>query len=243
MGWRCLAASNLAQPRGASRSAPSLRDAARRPGHRPVHSRAFWRAGHHPLPTRQPGQSKTQHPVRPLRECSQESAGTVCARPRGPARRTLRVRKRGARRPPGRTHLPRAHTCPPEGHRDDVAGGARGYWAGTVCGAAQVSGAAERPRSEAEGASLRDGSRSARSWTETGDRVRLEREPISSSLQGDIPCNSVDVDREVLVAGSGGRRGKDAGAASSPQGVGQGAASFQFFGIVASEKGGRWRTR
>ena len=45
--------------------------------------------------------------------------------------------------PPGRTHLPRAqvlgrdgvrhsagrpHTCPPEGHRDDVAGGARGCW-------------------------------------------------------------------------------------------------------------------
>jgi len=37
----------------------------------------------------------------------------------------------------------RTHTCPPEGHtcpvpqvlgRDDVAGGARGYWAGTACG-------------------------------------------------------------------------------------------------------------
>ena len=147
MGWRCLAASNLAQPReaspwdrGASRSAPSLREAARRPGHRPVHSRAFRRAGHHPLPTPQPGQSKSQHPVRPLRECSQESPGTVYARPRAPARRTLRVRTRG------RDGLPVGHTCPER--TPALAGGARGYWAGTVCGAAQMSGAAKHPGSD-----------------------------------------------------------------------------------------------
>ena len=148
-----------------------------------------------------------------------------------------RVREAASPGPPGRDGLPVGHTCPER--TPALAGGARGYWAGTVCGAAQVSRAAERPRTEAEERGhpygmlpehrwddVREASRSACCWAETGDRVRLEREPISSSLQGDIPCNSVDVDREVLVAGSGGRRGKDAGAASSPQGVGQGAASF-----------------
>jgi len=37
----------------------------------------------------QPGQPKTQPPVRPLRGCSQESPGTVCARPRAAGRRPI----------------------------------------------------------------------------------------------------------------------------------------------------------
>jgi hypothetical protein len=238
MGRRCLAASNFAQPRGhrpsgvlgaspwdrgASRSAPSLRDAA--------DARA---SGGIPFILAHSGRLVTCHFPPACRVSRRPS-------PRSPPPGTLpgepwdRVRE--APSPTGRDGLPVGHASPE-----------RRYRAGTVCGPAQVPGATDRPRGKAGERGhpygmLREASRSACWWAQTGDRVRLEREPISSSLQGDIPCYSVDVDREVLIAGSGGRRGKDAGAASRPQGVGQGAASFQFFGIVASEKGGRWRNR
>jgi hypothetical protein len=50
------------------------------------------------------------HPVRPLRGCTQENPGTMCARPQAPSRRTLRACTRhppgaqaGARRPARRT--------------------------------------------------------------------------------------------------------------------------------------------
>jgi cyclopropane fatty-acyl-phospholipid synthase-like methyltransferase len=63
--------------------------------------------------------------------CAQFPSRSQGAMIGGPTTRCSPLRfASGMLRDPGRTpgHLPRPHTCPPEGHRDDVAGGARGCW-------------------------------------------------------------------------------------------------------------------
>ena len=109
MGWRCLAASNFAQPRGASRSIPvGSRSIAQRPelvGCCPTtwaSARSFSRipAGWSP-PTSDPPTGSVEDPA-----SRSPPPGMLPGEPWD------RVREAASTSPPGRDGLPEGHTCP-----------------------------------------------------------------------------------------------------------------------------------